>query len=122
MAAHTVNLAIEQGATFDEAYLWKAGPTKETAVPVDLTGCTAKAQFRDEKGSPTVLLEITTENGGIVLNTPPGSIRIVIPANESEVFTWSKAVYDLKVYFPGGKKVRRLAGKVSVSPGVTLDV
>lgn len=118
MPAHKVPLKFEQGATFNEPYTWKAGPPKG-AVPVDLTGCTARAQVRPEISSPIVLLELTTENGGIELGGITGTIRLRVSAATTAAFDWDAGEYDLEIVFPDGTVVRRMAGSVSVSPEVT---
>ncbi|WP_043004854.1 hypothetical protein [Comamonas testosteroni] len=118
MSAHKVKLEIDQGATFDKTITWKTG-TKVQSVPVDLTGCKARSQFRETVESETVLLELTTENGRIVLGGPTGEIRILITATDTAALQWSAAVYDLEIEFPNGTVVRRFAGSVAVSPEVT---
>lgn len=120
MPAHKVKLEIDQGATFDKTFTWKTG-TKANAAPVDLTGCKARAQFRVELESATVLLELTTENGRIQLGGLTGEIRILISAADTAAMAWLAGVYDLEIEFPDGTVVRRMAGGVVVSPEVTRD-
>nr|WP_279088472.1 hypothetical protein [Comamonas thiooxydans] len=120
MPAHKVKLEIDQGATFDKTFTWKTG-TKATAVPVDLTGCKARAQIREELQSEPVLLELTTENQRIVLGGPTGEIRFLVNATDTAALDWYTGVYDLEIEFPDGKVVRRMAGSVVVSPEVTRD-
>ena len=62
-----LKFTIYQGATFRRRLRWSV---KGTGVPIDLTGCTARMQVRVEKESPTALLTLTTENGGISLAVP----------------------------------------------------
>lgn len=119
MSAHKVNLVIEQGATFDQTFTWMSGASRETAVPVDLTGCKARAQIRAEIDSPDVLLELTTENGRILLGGPAGTIRLLVGAADTAAIDWDAGVYDLEVEFPNGHVVRRMAGCVRVSKEVT---
>ena len=71
MAAGKLKLAIEQGATFRKLLTYKAGTP---AVAVNLTGCTARMQIRSAITSPTVLVNLTTENGGIVLGGTAGNL------------------------------------------------
>lgn len=120
MPAHKVPLKIDQGATFDEVFTWKAGPAG-SAAPVDLTGCVARAHIRAEVSSPAVLLALTTENGRIELGGVAGTIRIHLSATDTTAIDWDTGVYDLEIEFPDGRVVRRMAGPVSVSPGVTRD-
>lgn len=119
MSAHKVKLEIDQGATFDKTFTWMTGTNKDNAVPVDLTGCKARAQFREELESDAVLLELTTENQRIELGGPNGKFRLLISATDTAALSWTTAVYDLEIEFPDGKVVRRMAGSVVVSPEVT---
>lgn len=116
MAAFKVPFKILQGETYDEVSTWKAGAS---AAPVDLTGCTARAQVRADIDSPVVLLELTTENGGIELGGVAGTIRRVISATDTAAIFWTSGVYDLEVVFAGGQVRRLMAGGVSVSKEVT---
>lgn len=119
MPAHKMTLKIEQGATFNPVFVWKTGDSVETAVPVDLTGCKARAQFRSAVDSPQVLCDMTTENNRLVLGGVTGEIRIVLDAELTATFAWEEGVYDLEVEFPDGTVERRMAGVVRVSPEVT---
>ena len=78
-----------------------------------------RAQIRTELTSPTVLHELTTENGGIVLNAVPGGVDLYIADTDTATFTWEAAVYDLEVVLSNGDVRRLLAGPVTVSPEVT---
>ncbi len=83
MASVEVDLTLEQGSTYAFGLCWGQlaedadgdpildGDGNQTTVGYDLTGCTARMQFRLK--TPTdVLLTCTTEdvNGGIVLSQP----------------------------------------------------
>ena len=111
-----LKFTIYQGATFRKRLRWGV---KATGVPIDLTGCTARMQVRPEVESPTVLLELTTANGGITLGGVAGTIELFVSDDASTLFTWTAGAWDLEIEFPGGD-VRRLAqGSISVSPEVT---
>lgn len=116
---HERNLEIKQGSTFDDFVTWKTGATSETATPVDLTGCTARTQFRAKHDSPTVLLELTTANGGMELGGTAGTVRWLISAEDTADITWTTAVYDTEIVFADGTVQRKFAGKVKVSKEVT---
>ena len=119
MAAFKVNLQILQGSTFNELVTYQTGATTATAVPVNLTGCTARMQARPTLESSTVLLNLTTENGGIVLGGVAGTIRLQLSATATAAIPWKQAVYDLELVFADGTVTRKLAGSISVSPEVT---
>ena len=120
MAAHKVPLKLDQGATYDNFWVWKSGP-KGAEVPVDLVGCEARAQIRPELESSTVLLDLTTANGRIILGGVPGKIRILITDEDTAALTFDSAVYDLYIDFPNGTSIRRMAGSVSLTKAVTRD-
>jgi len=86
--------------------------------PVDLTGYTARAQFRSSTSSATVLLELTSDNGGIEIEAA-GRVTLVIDADQTEEIGWSSAVYDLELIAPDGTVTRLAEGEASVSPEVT---
>lgn len=110
------NITIIQGATLRDVTTWKAGTP---AVPVDLTGCTARMQVRAKIDSADTLLNLTTENGGIILGGTAGTVTVFLSATATAALTWKSGVYDLEVQFGNGDVRRLLAGSVAVSPEVT---
>lgn len=118
MAPLKLSLTVYQGATFRRVITWSAGTP---AVPVSLVGCTARMQVREKLDAPAVLLELTTENGRIVLGGLAGTVTLVLTAAETEALTWRSGVYDLEIEFPSGDVRRLLAGTVRVVPEVTRD-
>lgn len=116
-----LKFTIYQGATFRRRLRWSV---KGTGVPIDLTGCTARMQVRVEKESPTALLTLTTENGGISLGGAAGTVELYVGATATAAITWDGGVFDLEIIHPGAlpDDVTRLAeGSISVSPEVTRD-
>lgn len=111
-----LKLKIIQGATFRRLLVWLA-PDKIT--PIDLSGCTARMQVRSEVESPTVLLELTTENGGIVIDGPAGKLILHLPPAATTAISWESGVWDLEVVHPNGDVTRLAQGSISVSPEVT---
>ena len=116
MAAAKLNLLIEQGASFRKTLTWKTGTVP---TPVDLTGCTARMQLRESLSSTVVVLELTTENGGIVLGGTAGTIDLSATPVQTALITSRKAVYDLEVVYSGGAVRRLVQGSVTISPEVT---
>ncbi len=114
-----LKFTIYQGATFRKRLRWSV---KAAGVPIDLTGCKARMQVRAEVESTEVLLELTTENGGITLGGTAGTIDFYVGATATAAITWTSGVFDLEIVHPGAlpDDVTRLAqGTVSVSPEVT---
>lgn len=112
------NLTIYKGAPFYDRVVWKTGASKATAVPVDLTGYTARMHIREAVDSLEVLLELATENNRIVLDAE-GGIELHISDEDTATIDFTRAVYDLEL-MRNGRTVRRLyEGRVSVKPEVT---
>ena len=112
------NIAIFQGATFDQTLFYETG---EPPTPFNLSGYTAKMQIRSRPESKAVILELSTTNGRITLNygSQNGAIRLLISADITATLPpRDEAVYDLVLY-SGTIKTRILQGSVVISPEVT---
>jgi Big-like domain-containing protein len=111
-----LDLVIEQGATFRRTitYLQASGE------PRDLTGYTARMQIKTAAGG-TLLYELTTGNGRIVIDGPNGRISMEILDTDTSGFTWTKGVYDLEIISAEATPTvtRLVEGKVTVTPEVT---
>jgi len=114
MPAVKYKLKIDQGATLRKPFTWKAA-----GQPVDLTGYSARMQIRETLESDTVIHELTTENGGILIGDEPGQFTLYISAMDTADFTFESAVYDLELIAPDGDVTRILAGDVTLSREVT---
>ena len=116
----TIDLTIYQGATFRRSW---ALTSESDGSPYNLTAWTARMQIREKKTSETVLLELTTENGGIIIEVTPEESKytIYISADQTAAFT-GKGVYDLELVDPQGEVIRIQEGKVSLSTEVTRPV
>ncbi len=118
MSAGIYDFYIEQGATFQKIISWK----DSNGDPIDLTGFTARMQFRSQISSDTVLMTATTENGKIVLGNGLGTVTITLSATETADFDFACAVYDLELQsspLNGSIVTRLLEGSVNVSKEVT---
>lgn len=69
-----IEILIKQGATFRLGLNYQ----DRFKTPYDLTGFRAHMQIRDV--SRALIHDLSTENGGIVLNAEPGDIDLYIPA------------------------------------------
>ena len=87
-------------------------------TPVDLTGYTARMSIKDKIGG-AVLHSLTTENGGITIDTAAKTVLLSIPAATTEDFTWSRGVYDLEMVSATGKVTRIISGRIALSREVT---
>jgi hypothetical protein len=118
----TINLCINQGATFTEVFTWLVpsccpGTVGACLAPVDITGYTASLQIRAFPLATTVFYDASSN---LVLGGTAGTIYLTIPASSTEGFTWWNGVYDLLLTSAGGYATRLFSGKVTVSPAVSM--
>lgn len=116
MSTGKCNIKITQGATFRKTFVWNA-----RGAPVDLTGWKARMQIRESHESKTVLAELTTENGMIIVTAADGKFQLDIPADMTSVLSFEDAVFDIELEAPDGFVKRIVEGKVALSPEVTRD-
>ena len=97
---------------------YTSGGILEYNQPADLAGITARMQIREKITSPTVLLELTTENGLIQLDNTLKTIVFSIPATVTQTLTFKQAVYSLELV-KATTVVPFAGGTISLVPEVT---
>jgi hypothetical protein len=109
-------LRIRQGDTFSGFH-----DVKLDGIAVNLTGATAKMQLRSHPAddAPLVLLELSTTNGGILIDTARGRCTFSIPAATTTVLLFTRAYYDLQLTDTNGLSVTVLKGDVLIEPEFT---
>jgi hypothetical protein len=121
MAAGQYNFEIEQGATLSKPLVIQ----NEDGSGVDLTGFIARLQARKTKADSEVLLDLTTENGGLDITIVPSplssTITLSIDDDATAALNFTSALYDLEIQAADGTVQRLLEGKVTVSREVTRD-
>lgn len=115
MAAYQ-ELEIEQGADWDDELLL----VDANGAAINLTGYTARCDFRRRLEDSDALISLTTDNGRIVITPLTGSVLRVLTSAETTMLEWRNAVHDLKLISPSGVVTRISAGPTTVSPQVTL--
>jgi tRNA threonylcarbamoyladenosine modification (KEOPS) complex Pcc1 subunit len=115
MAAATHNFLIEQGTTFTKSFIWK----DSAGDVINLTGFTARMQFRQNVSSSSILLSATTENSKIVITGAEGKVTINLSASDTAALTFSTAVYDLELISSASEVTRLVGGTVTLSLEVT---
>lgn len=118
MAAFKHNIKLDQGATNRELFTWKTGTP---AVPVDLSGCTARSQVRATKDSTEVLVELSTTDDSIVLGGALGTVELIFSPESTIGATWKSGVYDVEITLSNTDIRRLVEGSVSLSSEVTRD-
>lgn len=89
---------IELNAVNSVGYkTYTSGGILEYNQPVNLTGYTARMQIRLKVEDTDFIHELTTENGGITINTTDSTLTLTISAVDTAAFTFSTAVYSLEL-------------------------
>ena len=97
---------------------YTSGGILEYNMPVSLSGYTARMQIREKITSDTVIYELTTTNGGIVLDDTAKTITLVIPDSATTLFTFTSAVYSIE-FIKSGEVSPFASGNVSLVKEVT---
>lgn len=116
MPAAKVMLTIEQGATYNQTLLYF---NPDGVTPINLTGVTAKMQIRPTAESSTLIIELSTTNGRIVIVPLEGKLTLSITDEDTNALPAGKYVYDLELYNPDGTTARFIEGKVTIHAAVT---
>ena len=87
---------IDAGATFTATIFWQLQDTPDVApVSVDLTGYTARLVAGIGGCSNTLILDLTTENGGITLGGTDGRIDLLALASATADLRAGQYIYHL---------------------------
>lgn len=99
---------------------WEAGTGELTYhLPTDMTGYTGRCVIRRNWYEQTAIHEMTTENGGIVLEIESGSIQLLIPKATTAGFTFRNAWYDVDMIHPSGAEFRVFKGPITLEREVS---
>lgn len=99
------NFPFWKDATFRYLFEWREDNGK-VVKPRDLTGYTGFAHLAPAKNEPGTTLELTTENGGIILGgfqlhePKNGLIEIYVMKEQFEAVLWKRATYTLYLIEP----------------------
>jgi hypothetical protein len=107
------NFICPQGSTFSQQLTW----TIED-VPVNLETYTARMQVREKHSSKFPVIDINTENNGIVLGGEEGTIDLYIDFDVTSAIVPKTYVYDLEIV-SSSEVVRLMEGSFIVTPEVT---
>jgi hypothetical protein len=118
-----ISITAYEGTTFNRLFRWKTG---ESETPVDLTGYTAVCHIRERISSEDTVFELTTENGGLVIEDQvedTGKYRLVIAKEElqgiCENHRDERFVYDLMLIDSDGNTKVQQYGDITIKPVVT---
>lgn len=110
------DIIVDQGATL----LRSAGLKNAAKKVITINGYTARMQIRQKIDSTTVILLLTTENGGIEINAAAGTVLIIASPAQTEALPAGKYVYDLELIETStGTVTKILQGNLTVRAEVT---
>lgn len=117
-----LDITFYQGKTLGFSFVW-GGDT-----PIDVTGFKARMQLRKKYNSKDFIVEMTTENGRIVMGTNDGLIYITMTAEEMAALKPCAGVWDLELINPDdnlddpdGRVVTVQSGAFVIASEVTRD-
>jgi hypothetical protein len=113
MAAGSLDILIEQGATFIRTIT----VTDSNDEAVDLTGASARGKIRPSYDSDTFVsfdMTITDDEGGIV-----EWLMDAETTSDLDITRTVKWVYDVEIEYADGRVDRILQGKATLSPEAT---
>ena len=87
--------------------------------PVPLTGYTAQMQIRETLDSSTVIYELTSASGSILLNTSDNTIFLTIASAITKTFDFDSAVYSLELTDTSGVVMPFMSGNITLVKEIT---
>lgn len=107
------NINVYKGTTFTLAPVWKIGGNV-----VLLQSYTALMQVR-AAADTSVIVELSTANGRIVITPSAGRITLTLTATETAALAAGTYMYDLNITAPDSTVTKILQGAFVVSNSVT---
>lgn len=88
-------------------------------VPVDLATYSATMDVRPAPNSTTLIDQLTTGNGKLILNGVTGEIEIILTADQTGALPLGQFQYDLNIESPNGTVTKLIQGAFVVLDPVT---
>lgn len=114
--ANTVTINSVNAVGYAE---YASGGILEYNEPINLAGYTARMQLRGKLTDNTAIKELTTANGGIIIDNIAKTITISMSATDTAAFTFITAVYSLEMVSSGGEVSQMLTGTLTLVKEVT---
>lgn len=112
-----INIELEQAADNVITYDWL---DEDSNLPIDTTGYTAKMQIKKRPGIDIVWLELSTQNGKIVLGGTNGVITVKFVPLDTANVDWGSGIYDLFLTETATSHVTRFVnGIVTIKRNIT---
>lgn len=115
MKAAKLELLIEKNTDYSKAIVWNRGPIDGPYTPVDLTGTTARIQFRSPESELQTEIVSPTE---IQIDPLTGTIILNLTKDKTALLT-DFGNWDILVTFPGNLVKRPFGGLYRAFEGIT---
>lgn len=120
LATNIAGSTVELNQINSLAYTtYTSGGVLEYNTPVSLAGYTARMQVRKKLQDETALLTLTTENGGITLDSALKTITIRMTPTQTALLDFTQAIYDLELVSASGSVYRFAEGSLQLKAEVT---
>lgn len=114
-APSTTDILVYKGGDFNLRFQ----PENASGLPVDLRGSTGEMHVRASSSDPTLLLNLTTANGGLSIDPNQQTLGIRIAAAQTLLLNFTNAVYDLFLTAPNGTVTPLIHGAFNTVSPVT---
>lgn len=98
---------------------YTGGGVLEYNQPVDLTSFTGRMQIRQKLEDVNFIKELTTANGGVIINNTTKTIQLYISATDTAALSFQIAVYSLELVNGTGDVTQLISGNISLVKEVT---
>lgn len=113
MSAPIKNFTLDQGAGFSRQLTWLDARKR----PVQLVGWTFEMPLVNDQTNQ-VLLTLTPENGGLVIDPLAGKIKFQLSDAQTAALDCECVRYMLNYQAPGNFKQRLLQGRITINRGL----
>jgi hypothetical protein len=115
-SGNVYDIIVDQGATLLRSIALKSSAKR----PVTFIGYIGRMQIRDKTQLSSVVLLLTTENGGLEINGTAGTVLIIASPTQTSNLIPGKYLYDLEIEeISTGKVTKIIQGNLIVRPEVT---
>ena len=98
---------------------YTSGGILEYNQPVDLTGYTARMHVREKLESTSIITQLTTENGRILIDNVYKTVTLKISATDTAALNFTQAVYNLELINSDGIVTSLTTGNIQLLKEVT---
>lgn len=111
------NTSVIRNSTFQRAFIYRSGGV---GTEINLTGVSAYMFLRNPD-TRQIVLELTSDNGRIVLGGSAGTIHWLVDDDTISAMDVATYEYDMLLVFPDGTRKTPLAGQIEIIEEITVE-